>query len=71
MAYVEQMDKGPDLLATMNACIVRNKAAGLYDGCKNAVELAQQLAAGAPAGAKAKATPSKSPKRAAASPARR
>jgi hypothetical protein len=46
MAYIEQMEKGPELLLTMNECIVRNKAAGLYDGCKNAVKLAHELAAG-------------------------
>jgi len=31
-------------IAQMNACIVTNKAAGLYDGCKRAVELAHELA---------------------------
>ena len=43
MAYVEQMGKGPALLTTMNKCIVKNKAAGLYDGCKMAVEEAMKM----------------------------
>ena len=43
MSYVEKMDQSPDLLKTMNKCIVKNKAAGIYDGCKTAVELAQKL----------------------------
>lgn len=59
MAYVEQMGKGPALLTTMNKCIVKNKAAGLYDGCKNAVELAQHLASSSKAGTPARR--SKSP----------
>lgn len=45
MAYIKKMDEGPDLLVTMNECIIKNKAAGIYDGCKRAVELAKQLAA--------------------------
>ena len=63
MAYVEQMGKGPALLTTMNKCIVKNKAAGLYDGCKNAVELAQQLANNTKPGAAARRakSPAKSP----------
>ena len=43
MAYIQKMDKSPDLLKMMNSQIVKNKAAGVYDGCKNAVELAQKL----------------------------
>ena len=70
MKYIDLMESGPDLLVTMNECIIANKKIGLYDGCKNAVKLAMELANEKPA-AKAK-TPSKSPaKRASASPARR
>ena len=29
-----QMEAGPDLLVTMNECIVKNKGIGCYDGCK-------------------------------------
>ena len=45
MAYVEQMDKGPELLITMNECIINNNKIGLYNGCKAAVELAHELMA--------------------------
>lgn len=44
MAYIAQMEAGPELLLTMNECITTNKTAGIYDGCKKAVELANQLA---------------------------
>jgi len=44
MAYVEKMQATPDLLVTMNKQIKVNKKIGIYDGCKNAVELAQKLA---------------------------
>ena len=54
------MDDGPELLTTMNECIVANKSIGLYDGCKNAIRLAQELASKKDA-----------PKRSAASPRRR
>jgi len=70
MAYVDQMLEGPDLNVTMNKCIMANKTIGLYDGCKAAVELAEELA-GKAAEPKVKKSPAKSPKRAAASPARR
>ena len=30
----------PDLLQSMNECILKNKKIGMYDGCKNAVSLA-------------------------------
>ena len=43
MAYVKKMDESPALLKMMNGMIVKNKAAGLYDGCKTAVELAKKL----------------------------
>ena len=46
MAYIEKMEQGPDLLLTMNKCIISNKKSGFYDGCKNAVALANELAAG-------------------------
>jgi len=62
MAYVAQMHAGPDLLTMMNTCIANNKSIGLYDGCKQAVALAEELAAG---------KKPKTPKRASASPARR
>jgi len=45
MDYVRLMDEGPELLSTMNDCIVKNNEIGLYNGCKTAVELAQRLAA--------------------------
>jgi len=44
MAYVELFDKGPELLTQMNECIMTNNRAGLYNGCKKAVELANELA---------------------------
>jgi len=44
MAYIDKMDKSPALLTTMNNMIVKNKAAGIYDGCKVAVDLAKKLA---------------------------
>merc|ERR1719271_1942541 len=37
MKYIDLMESGPDLLVTMNECIIANKKIGLYDGCKNAV----------------------------------
>jgi len=46
MAYVDKMDKSPALLTMMNNQIVKNKAAGVYDGCKTAVQLAQKLSKG-------------------------
>ena len=72
MAYIALMDSGPDLLTTMNECIVKNKEIGLYDGCKNAVELAMQLASEGPSDGKAGKAKAKSPakKRPSASPAR-
>ena len=38
MAYVNLFVKGPDLLTQMNKCIMVNGKAGLYDGCKVAVQ---------------------------------
>ena len=43
MAYIKLMDDGPELLTTMNECIKTNAKAGLYNGCKKAVELAIEL----------------------------
>ena len=43
MAYVNLFVDGPDLLTMMNEMVVKNKAAGLYDGCKTAVELAMKM----------------------------
>ena len=43
MAYVKLMDEGPELLETMNKCIIKNNEIGLYSGCKRAVELAYEL----------------------------
>ena len=37
-AYVNLFVDGPDLLTMMNEMVVKNKAAGLYDNCKMAVE---------------------------------
>ena len=45
MAYVDKMCTSPDLLVTMNQAIQTNKKIGVYDGCKKAVELAQELSA--------------------------
>jgi len=44
LAYVKLMDEGPQLLTQMNECIKINNKAGLYNGCKKAVELANELA---------------------------
>lgn len=44
MAYVKLMIDGPELLTQMNDCIKTNCKAGLYNGCKKAVELANELA---------------------------
>jgi len=66
LAYINLMEKGPELLINMNECIVKNNQIGLYDGCKNAVLLAQELAS---SGSSLK--PSKSPARASKSPARK
>jgi len=44
LAYIATMKRTPDLLVSMNKAIMLNKANGVYDGCKNAVQLAQQLA---------------------------
>eukprot|EP00966_Prymnesium_polylepis_P157109 3630543-Prymnesium_polylepis.1 len=43
MAYINLMDDSPDLLTQMNECIKTNNKAGLYSGCKKAVELAVEL----------------------------
>ena len=43
MAYVNLFVDGPDLLTMMNEMVVKNKAAGLYDGCKMAVEEAMKM----------------------------
>jgi len=43
MAYINLMDDSPDLLTQMNECIKTNNKAGLYSGCKKAVELAIEL----------------------------
>jgi hypothetical protein len=40
MENVDLMLTSPDLLAQMNTSIVQNNEIGLYDGCKQAVELA-------------------------------
>jgi hypothetical protein len=66
LAYINLMEKGPELLINMNECIVKNNQIGLYDGCKNAVLLAQELASSS-----SSLKPSKSPARASKSPARK
>ena len=43
MAYLHKLDESPALIEMMCGCIVKNKHAGIYDGCKAAVELAQRL----------------------------
>jgi len=42
--WVDLMRRNPNLLSTMNEQIVSNNAQGVYDGCKNAVALAAELA---------------------------
>ena len=66
LAYINLMEKGPELLINMNECIVKNNQIGLYDGCKNAVLLAQELASSS-----SSSKPIKSPARASKSPARK
>lgn len=43
MTYVDLFSKG-DLLLSMNECIKKNYEAGIYDGCKTAVEIAMEMA---------------------------
>ena len=45
MAYVDKMLATKDLLVNMNLAIKTNKDIGIYDGCKNAVQLAKRLSA--------------------------
>lgn len=63
MAYIDTFLKSPDLATMMNKAIKVNKANGIYDGCKKAVELAVSLGKSAKAKAKSPARPSKSPQR--------
>jgi len=44
MAYIDTILSSGDLLQQMNKAIKVNKVNGIYDGCKNAVELALELA---------------------------
>lgn len=77
LAYVGVMEEGPELLKMMNQSIVRNKGAGVYDGCKRAIELAEALAEGSVGGGSGggsvgkKAGKKAVAKRASKSPARR
>jgi len=43
LEYVDLFMK-PDLLTSMNKCIVENNKIGIYDGCKNAIRLALERA---------------------------
>jgi hypothetical protein len=43
LQYVELFMK-PELLTSMNECIVKNNKIGIYDGCKNAVRIALERA---------------------------
>lgn len=44
--YVEMLctSERPDLFVSMNERIIKNLSIGIYDGCKNAVALAEELA---------------------------
>ena len=44
--YVEMLctSDRPDLFVSMNERIIKNLSIGIYDGCKNAVALAEELA---------------------------
>lgn len=44
--YVEMLcsRERPDLFVSMNEQTIKNLSIGIYDGCKNAVELAAELA---------------------------
>jgi hypothetical protein len=43
LRYVDLFLK-PELLTSMNECIIKNKKEGIYDGCKNAVRIALERA---------------------------
>jgi hypothetical protein len=43
LRYVDLFLK-PELLTSMNACIIKNNKEGIYDGCKNAVRIALERA---------------------------
>jgi len=40
MSFVKCVINRPELLVSMNECIMKNATVGIYDGCKNAVRLA-------------------------------
>ena len=44
MTFVKCVINRPELLVSMNECIMKNATAGIYDGCKNAVKLVLQRA---------------------------
>ena len=48
LEFVKMMGERKGILTTMNKCIIDNHQQGIYNGCKNAVELAHQLAGYAP-----------------------
>jgi hypothetical protein len=39
LAYVSLFLQAPDLLVQMNECVMKNNKIGIYDGCKNCVNL--------------------------------
>jgi hypothetical protein len=44
MNFVKCVVERPELLVSMNECILKNATAGIYDGCKNAVKIALERA---------------------------
>jgi len=57
VSWVQMMRERNSILDTMNKCIMANAKQGAYDGCKVAVELAQQMAGYSSSGQQAKAKP--------------
>jgi hypothetical protein len=44
--WMDLMTRSPDLFTQMCACIIQNNSIGLYNGSKNAVEIARKMARG-------------------------
>lgn len=45
LKYMNLFLDGPELLESMNTCIIHNNKEGVYDGCKNAVKIALERSA--------------------------
>ncbi len=45
LEYMNLFLDGPELLESMNNCIIKNNTEGVYDGCKNAVRISLERAA--------------------------